>query len=150
MSRTTVATSYLTIVSLGLIGVWLGSIAVNSTDIRRWLGLVALTGAVVGMVVMYLRHVRPSEREKRTQWQLIRSRGKARFVLRQLLVSQVVWFPMLFGAAYELYKTGSLTASFVSSRWWYIIAAANALCSVAWSLAWWRRQEKTRRPSNAA
>jgi hypothetical protein len=138
------------IVTLGIIGVWLGSVAVDSTDIRRWLGLVALIAAGVGIVVMYLRHVRPSEREKQIQWQQIRSRGKARFVLRQVLVSQVVWFPILFGAAYELYRTGSLTASSAPPRWWYIIAAANALFSVAWSLTWWHRQEKIRRPPNAA
>jgi hypothetical protein len=150
MSRTTVATSYLTIVTLGLVGAWFGSVAVDSTDVRLWLGAVALIAAVVGMVVVYLRHVRPSERKKEIAWQQIRSRGKARFVLRQLLVSQVVWFPTLFGAAYELYQTGSLTRASAPPRWWYIIAAANGLFSVAWSLTWWHRQEKLRRPDNAA
>src|ERR1051325_7447288 len=127
MARSIVATTYLTIVILGFVGVWLGSVAIDSTDIRRWLGLAALIAAVAGMVVMYLRHVRPSRREKEIAWELIRARGKRRFVLRQVLVSQVVWFPILFGAAYELYRTGSLTALASPPRLWYIIAAANAI-----------------------
>jgi hypothetical protein len=142
MSSAVVTTSYLTIVIIGVVGVWLGSVAVDSTDMRRWIGLAALIAAVVGMVVMYMRHVRPTQREKEIAWEQIRSRGKRQFVLRQVLVSQAVWFPILFGAAYELYKTGSLTALSTPPRWWYVIAASNAVFSFVWSLASWRRQEK--------
>jgi len=122
MSPRVVATSYSTIIILGLVGVWLGSVAVDSTDMRRWVGLATLLAAVVGLVVMYLCHVRPTKHETEIAWKQTWSRGRLRFVLRQVLVSQVVWFPILFGAAYELYKTRSLTALSAPSRWWYVIA----------------------------
>src|SRR6185295_9137613 len=104
MSPRVVATRYSTIIILGLVGVWLGSVAVDSTDMRRWVGLATLLAAVVGLVVMYLCHVRPTKHETEIAWKQTWSRGRLRFVLRQVLVSQVVWFPILFGAAYELYK----------------------------------------------
>jgi len=150
MSRSFVATTYLTIIILGFVGGWFGSVATDFTDFRFWVGLVALIAAVVGVVVVYLRHVRLSQREKGIAWEHIRSRGRLRFVLRQLVVSQLVWLPLLFGAAYELYKTRSVTVLSSSSRWWYIIAVANGFFSLVWSLASWHRQEKMQPPTNAA
>ena len=150
MSRSFVATTYLTIILLGFVGGWFGSVATEFSDFRFWVALAALIAAGVGMVAVYLRHVRLSQRDKEIAWEHIRSRGKLRFVLRQLAVSQLVWLPLLFGAAYELYKTGSLTVLSGSSRWWYIIGVANGFFSLVWSLASWHRHDKLQLPTNAA
>ena len=140
MSRTSLAFSYLVIVTLGLLGVWLGSLAVDAGDIRRWLGLVMLLGAVFGLVVIYRRDLRLSEREQEIQWQRIKARGKFRFVLRQVLLSQVVWFPMVFGGAYQLYRTRTWGALTLPPWWWFVLAAIGAVFSFVWSLTWWQRQ----------
>jgi hypothetical protein len=132
------------------VGGWFGSVATDFSDFRFWVGLAALIAAGVAMVVVYLGHVRLSRREKEIAWKHTRSRGKLRFVLRQLVVSQLVWLPLLFGAAYDLYKTGSLTGLSRSSRWWYIIAVANGFFSLVWSLASWHRRDKMQLPTNAA
>ena len=140
MSRKSLAFSYLIIVTLGILGVWLGSLAVDSGDIRRWLGLVMLLGAVFGLVVIYRWDLRPSEHEQETHWQRIKARGKFRFVLGQVLWSQVVWFPVLFGGAYQLYRTRTWGALTLPPWWWFVLAAIGAFFSLVWSLSWWQRQ----------
>jgi hypothetical protein len=140
MSRTRLAFAYLIIVTLGILGVWLGSLAVDSGDVRRWLGLTMLLGAVFGLVVIYRRDLRPSEREKEIEWQRIRARGTLRFVLTQVLLSQIVWFPMICGGAYELYKTPTWSALTLPPWWWFALAAIGAVFSFVWSLTWWQRQ----------
>ena len=144
MSRRNLAFAYIIIVTLGILGVWLGSVAADSGDIRRWLGLTMLLGAVCGLVVIYRRDLRPSEREKEIEWQRIRARGKLWFVLMQVLLSQVVWFPILFSGAYEFYKTRTWSALTLPPWWWFGLAVMGAVFNLIWSLTWWQRQERSR------
>ena len=138
MSRIRFALMSLTVVMFGILGVWLGSASVDSADIRRWLGLSFLLVGFFGLVVIYRRDLRPSHREKEIEWQRIKACGKFRLVLNQLLWSQVVWLPVLFGGVYELYQTRAVT---LPPPWWLVLAAISAAFSFVWSLTWWRRHD---------
>ena len=107
MSRTNLAIAYLLIVILGIIGVWFGSVAFDSGDFRRSLGFTLLIGAAVGLVIVYRRDLHPSQQEKRIQWQRIKAKGKVRYVLAQILWTQVVWLPIFLGGLLEIYKNGT-------------------------------------------
>ena len=129
---------------LGIVGVWLGAVETDSTDIRRWLGLVALVAAVSALVVVYQRDLRPTPREKQIEWRRAKGYGKARFVLTRILLSQVVWLPDAFAAAAHLFKTGSLRGLSVPPPSTFVIAFVAAAFIVTWSLVWWHRHEKLR------
>ena len=144
MSRKALAIWYALIVALGVFGVWLGAAAHDSSDIRRWLGLVALLAAVLALVVVYHRDLRASEREKEIEWRRAKAYGKTRFLLTRLLFSQVVWLPDAFAAASHLFQTRSFRGLPAPSPASFVFAFACAAFSVAWSLFWWHRQERLR------
>src|SRR5437588_11107118 len=107
MSRKTLGICYALIVTLGVVGVWLGAVARDSTDVRRWLGLAALLAAISALVVVYQRDLRPSEREKEIEWRHAQAGGKTRFLLTRLLLSQIVWLPEVVAATVHFFKMGS-------------------------------------------
>ena len=144
MSRKSLALWYALIVALGILGVWLGSVAHDSSDVRRWLGLAALLGAVSVLVVVYHRDLRQSERDKEFDWHRAQAHGKTRFILTRLVLSQVVWLPEVTVAVGHLLQTGSLRGLSAPQPSAYLFAVAAAVFSVTWSLFWWHRQERLR------
>jgi len=142
MSRTNLAIGYLLIVTLGILGVWFGSVSVDSGDFRRWLGLTLLLGAAVGLVFMYQRDLRPSQQEKWVEWQRIKAKGKARYVLAQMFWTQVVWLPIFLGSLFEIYKNGPGHPLLLPPWWWVVLAIMGAPFAFVYSVVWWRRQER--------
>lgn len=153
MSRTNLAIGYLLIVTLALFGVWLGSVATDSTDFRRWLGLTLLVAAFIGLVLIYRRDLRPSAEEKEFEWQHVKTNGKIRYVVIQVLSSQLVWLPLLIQWVLEVYKDGWQSEHYLPPWWWVVLAASGAPFAFVYSMSWWRRQERkysTRVNSSAA
>ena len=142
MSRTNLAINYLLIVTLAILGLWLGSVSVDSGDVRRWIGLTLLLCAVGGLVLIYRRDLRPSVREKEIAWQRIKAKGKLRYVVGQVLLSQLVWLPLLFGGLFDIYKYGTWHYVPWPPWWWMVLAALGAPIAVIYSMSWWHRQER--------
>src|SRR5437588_5349156 len=98
LSRKTLVIWCAVIVALGVSGVWLGAIARDASDIRRWLGLATLVVAISLLIVGSQRDLRLSQREKDAQWRRAKAYGKTRFILTRVLISQLVWLPDLVSA----------------------------------------------------
>jgi hypothetical protein len=144
LSRKTLVIWCAAIVALGISGVWLGAIARDASDIRRWLGLAALVAAISLLIVGSQRDLRLSQREKDAQWRRAKAYGKTRFILTRVLISQLVWLPDLVSAVTTFIQTrswGRLSAPAPSA---YVFAFAAAALTVMWSLFWWHRQERLR------
>ena len=153
MSRTNLAIAYLLIVTSAILGVWLGSVATDSGDFRRWIGLTLLLGAVAGLVLIYRRDLRPSATEKELEWQRIKAKGKVRYVVVQILFSQLVWLTVLLEGLFQFYKYGTLRSLSLPPWWWMVMAGICAPFAFVYSVTWWRRQERkhsTRINSSAA
>jgi len=142
MSRTNLAISYLLIVTLAILGLWLGSVAADSGDVRRWMGLVLLLCAVGVLVLVYRRDLHPSASEKELQWRRIKSKGKVRYVVGQVLLSQLVWLPLLFGGFFDMYKYGTWRSVSLPPWWWMALAALGTPVAFIYSMSWWHRQER--------
>lgn len=142
MSRTNLAISYLLIVTLAILGLWLGSVSVDSGDARRWIGLTLLLCAVGGLVLVYRRGLRLSAKEKELQWQRIKAKGKVRYVISGVLLSQSVWLPLLFGSLFEISKYGTWRSASLPPWWWVVLAALGAPIAFIYSMIWWHRQER--------
>ena len=142
MSRTNLAISYLLIVTLAISGLWLGSASVDSGDARRWIGLTLLLCAVAGLLLVYRRDLRLSAREKELEWQRIKGKGKVRYVVGQVLLSQLVWLPLLFGGLFDIYRYGTWHSVSLPPWWWMVLAALGAPMAFIYSMSWWHRQER--------
>jgi hypothetical protein len=142
MSQTNLAIAYFFIVILGITGVWFASVAVDSGDFRGWLGFTLLLGAAVGLVIVYQRDLRPSLQEKRIEWQRIKAKGKVRYVLAQILWTQVVWLPIFLGGLLEIYKNGTWGLHSLPPWWWVVLALLGAPFALVYSVVWWGRQEQ--------
>jgi hypothetical protein len=142
MSRMNLAISYLLIITMGILGLWLGSVSVDSGDVRRWIGLMLLLCAVGGLVLVYRRDLRLSAKEKELEWQRIKSMGKVRYVVGQVLLSQLVWLPLLIGRLFEIYKYGTWSSASLPPWWWVVLAALGAPLAFIYSMSWWHRQER--------
>jgi hypothetical protein len=139
VSRYRLTIYYSIIIALGGLGVWLGSVAEDSTELRRWLGLASLLVAAVLLFAIYPREFRISKYEQELQWRRIRSQGRWRFILKEVLLSQLVLLPFLFGSLYNLFSLGEWSPL---PWWWWLLAAIGAVASFKWSLDWWRLQER--------
>src|SRR5207244_10436084 len=115
----------MSIVIVGLFGVWIGSQTDVSEDLRFWVGLTVFIIAFAGLIVMSRRDLRPSEQDKMIEWQQIKARGRARYVLIQILLSQVVWLPVLFGYLFGIFTTRTWR-SMSSPPWWWMLLAVTA------------------------
>ena len=142
MSRTNLAISYLLIVTLAISGLWLGSVSVDSGDVRRWIGLTLLLCAVGGLMLVYRRDLRLSAREKELVWQRIKAKGKVRYVVGRVLSSQLVWLPLLFGGLFDIYTYGTWRSVSLPPWWWMVLAALGAPMAFIYSMSWWHRQER--------
>jgi hypothetical protein len=142
MSRKAFAIVYGCIVTLGLVGVWLGYTGSDSGDFRRWAGMALLLGAAVGLAIVFREDLRVSQREKHIAWQRLKTRGRGRYVIVQVLRSQVIWLPLLFGGALALYRNRTWPSFARPDRSWIVLAAISAAFSFVYSMTWWRRQER--------
>jgi hypothetical protein len=105
-------------------------------------GLTLLLGAAVGLVIVYQRDLRPSQQEKWVQWQRIKAKGKTRYVLTQMLWTQVVWLPIVLGSLFEIYKNGLGYSRSLPPWSWVVLAITGAPFAFVYSVVWWRRQER--------
>ena len=117
---------------LGLLGLWLGS------HLQFWLGLIVFLGATTGFVVMFHRDLHLTEQERRMGWKRVEDKGKLRFVIRQVLLSELALLPLLAADLLNSYRNG---ASW-NPRWFLTMCALMAGCIALSSLAWWYVQER--------
>ena len=143
MSRQKFALYFVSLLALGLLGVWLVFENLRDSTPKFVAGLALMLAAVVGFVTVFRRDVRATEAEKRAEWEKAKAMGRRGFVLRQVL--GVVLVLLLFRAA-ELcvsYFSGRPLADSARSLgdllW---LAPAGAAAVALWALAWWNWQSK--------
>jgi hypothetical protein len=122
----------LLIVMLGLLGLWLGSHS------QFWLGLPVFLVAFAGFVLMSRIDLRPTEQVRRRAWQIIRERGKLRYIGRQVLRGRPA---LLFLLAVDLSSSYQSGKSW-DPRWLATFLALMVGGSVLISLGWWYWQER--------
>jgi hypothetical protein len=142
MSRRTFAITFGFIFAMGLLGMWLGYTATDSGDFRRWGGMALLLAAAAALAIVFRRDLRFSPREAQIEWQRVRTRGRRRYLIVELLRSQLVLLPVLYIGAFELYKNRTWASVTRPQRWWIVAAAISAIFSLAEAIRWWRRQER--------
>lgn len=147
MSEKNFALAYTPLMVLGFLGVWLGFQTDDPTDFRFWFGFIMVLGAVLGLIVVFRRDLRPTKQEKSIEWKRIESKGKLRFVLIQVLLSEVGMLPLLATDLFEVYQRDMSRASLQALSWLLIIAILVAVFSCLWAVMWWHSQE--RRYANA-
>ena len=136
---------YLSLVMLGIIGIWLGYRAFESTNIPFWLGPLIVLCAVSSLILVFRRDLRcPTEREKIARWKRAAADGKGRFVVRQILFGQLALLPLL---ATDLFSSYRRDESWNPKS--LLLMSAIMVGGIAISsLAWWHFQQ--RRYENAA
>jgi hypothetical protein len=137
MSQKKFAIAYFVALSLGLMGVWLLSIAIDIADLRFWVSLILFSSALVILFVLG-RDLRPSAEEQSIAWKRLKSKGRIRYVLSQVLLSQMVWLPILFFRV----TAGAWRLSFVPPTWWVVLAVMGVPIALVYSRIWWAHQER--------
>ena len=144
MSRKTFTLYFVSLLAVGLVGIWLTAFSNsgNSTP-RAVAGLALMLAAVVGFVTVFGREVRATEAEKRAEWAKAKAMGRRGFVLRQVLVLLLCLLLFeafkLFGNYFSGRPLAESARSLGDLLW--LVPAGVAPVSL-WALLWWNRQSK--------
>jgi len=143
MSRRRFTLYFISLLALGLAGVWLNFHNPRELTGRAVAGLVLIFAAVVGFVVVFRRELRTTEAEERAEWAKVRPQGRRGFVRSQVLGSlpPLLLFPLVITSG--SYYPGRPLGEQLQDLGYLLWLAPGVVALVAlWSLAWWNWQEK--------
>ena len=124
MSRSNSVAAYLLLIALVFLGAWLNGQFTDDVDdvsfLRLASGLVIMVGALIGIVLLIRRDLRPMNQRELAAWEAIREKGK-RSYLRSAIIRGTGFglIGISWPLARDLWKAKSL-APVIDSLWIYI------------------------------
>jgi hypothetical protein len=143
MSGKAFTLSLISLLAIGVTGVWLAAGGSQQSPLRLVAGLCLTLGAVAGLLIVFRRDLTRGEAEKRAEWAKAKAAGRRRFVLRQALNSLgSLLLPALGVLGGQYFMGRPAGAIWYTLRAFVFLAAIIIPVTVLLALAWWHSQEK--------
>ena len=152
MFRRSSAISYIALVVLGLIGAWLTGLFERTNRAHEvsggelfaaFVGFFIFLGALLGIVLLIRRNIRPWTDEHLSQWESIRKRGRSAYIREAIIKGLVVALLALsWPLITDYWKTRSLSL-ILDSAWIYTALFLTCVFGMYYAaLRTWSANEK--------
>ena len=147
MSRRNSVVAYLLLIALVVFGAWLNGQFMDDVSglsfLRLILGLIIVVGALIGIVLLIRRDMRPMNQRELAVWEIIREKGKRNY-LRDAIVNGIIFglISISWLLISDLWKAKSF-ASLIDSLWIYVVLFLTCVLAVYYAaVRTWDANEK--------